>query len=33
MNDSKDLDEAIAPKFLSTCFEKIVALTQIANSV
>ena len=33
MNDSKDLEEAIAPKFLTNCFSHVVSLTQSSNSV
>lgn len=33
MNDPKDLEEIIAPKFLTSCFGDIVSLTQASNSV
>jgi len=33
MNDSKDIEETIAPKFLSNCFSHVMTLTQSSNSV
>ncbi len=33
MNDSKDIEETIAPRFLSNCLSQLVKLTQLANAV